>query len=100
MAQDVGSEQSSLAGGVDGVLQALVCQRVLAPQVDESLRTSGRIGGDRHGLDHTERIALHEGPVLERAGLGLVRVADQIVGPHRLPGHRVPLSARGKGCAA
>ena len=86
--------------GVDGVLQPLGGQRVFAAEVDEALLAARREGGDRHGLDQAEGIALHDHPVLERAGLGLVRVADQVVGPDRLAGDRLPLPAGGERRAA
>ena len=61
----------------------------------------GRVRGDRHRLDDRERVALHDHPVLERSGLGLVGVADQVVRAARLVGDGVPLAAhRERGAAA
>ena len=75
--------------------------RVLAAQVDVAARAAGRIAGDRHRLDQRERIALDHDAVLERARLGLVGVADQVVRPGRLARHRLPLDAgRERGAAA
>ena len=45
-------------------------------------------------FDDGERIALQEDPVLERPRLGLVGVADQVVGLGRLRRHRRPFSPR------
>ena len=53
----------------------------------------GGEGGDRHRLDHGERVALHQHPVLEGAGLRLVGVAHEMVRVGRLVGHGVPLAA-------
>ncbi len=65
--------------------------RVLAPEVHVAPLATGGEGGDGHGLDHRERVTLHDHAVLERPRLGLVRVAHEVVGPHGLAGHRVPL---------
>ena len=59
-------------------------ERILAADVDEAVLAAGRERGDRHRLDERERIALHQHAVLERAGLGLVGVADEVVRPRRL----------------
>ena len=74
---------------------------VLAAQVDVAVAAVGRERGDRHRLDHRERVALHHDAVLECPGLGLVGVADQVVGMSRLLGDRLPLDAgRERGAAA
>ena len=72
-----------------------VAMRVLAPDVEEPLLRPGREAGDRQRLDHRERVVLHQDAVLEGAGLGLVRVADEVVRAHRLLRDRLPLHARG-----
>ena len=54
----------------------------------------------RHRLDDGERVALHQHAVLERARLGLVGVADQVVGARRLRADRLPLAAGREGRAA
>ena len=74
--------------------------RVLAAEVDVALLAARGIGGDRHRLDQRERVALHHHAVLEGSRLRLVGVADQIVGPGRLPCHRLPLDAGREGGAA
>ncbi len=61
---------------------------------------AGGVAGDRHRLDHGERIALHQHAVLERARLGLVGVADQVVRPRGLAGDRLPFAPGREGGAA
>ena len=91
----VGAEQPARAGLLDGVPQPL------RPPADirrgcrcSPARAPSANAGDRHRLDHGERILLHQHAVLEGAGLGFVGVADDVVRPDRLAGHRVPLAAR------
>ena len=73
------AEQARGARRVDGVLQARGRERVLAADVDEALVAARGERGDRHRFDDRERIALHQDAILERARLGFVRVADQVV---------------------
>jgi hypothetical protein len=94
--QDVFSEEPASACRVDSVHQALVGQRIFTAQVNEAFLATGGIGRDGHGLDQPEGISFHQGPVLEGAGLRFIRVADQVMRPHRLARHRVPLPPRGK----
>ena len=75
-------------------------QRILAAHVEVAVLAAGGVGGDGHRLDDGERVALHQHAVLERAGLGLVGVADQVVRAARLARHGVPLAARREGGAA
>ena len=67
-------------------------ERVLAAEVEVAVLGAGREAGDRHRLDEGERVLLQQDAVLERAGLGLVGVADEVVGPGRLGGHGGPLA--------
>src|SRR5581483_11816232 len=90
-AHHVRSQEAPLPGGVDGRAQGAERPGVLAPQVEVAVFGAGGVAGDGHGLDHGVGVALHQHPVLERAGLRLVGVADQLVGPDRLAGHRRPL---------
>jgi hypothetical protein len=73
---------------------------VLAAQVDVALLRGHGEAGDGHGLDQGERIALHHHAVFERAGLGLVGVAHDVVRTRGLLGHRLPLHASRKSSAA
>src|SRR4029450_7237933 len=69
---------------------------VLAADVDEPLLRSRGVAGDGERLEDSERIMLHEHPILERAGLGLVRVADEVVRSDRLFRDRLPLHTGGE----
>ena len=79
VAHHVVAEEAVHAGLVDGVAKPSVGQRVLAAQVEVAPLAAGREAGDRHRLDQRERVALHHDAVLERARLGLVGVADQVM---------------------
>src|SRR5438552_3241978 len=93
----VAAEEAASPRRVDRALQPLDREGVLSTHVDESLLASRRVGADRHRLDDRERVALHEHAVLEGAWLRLVRVADQVARPRRLPCDGLPLAAGGKG---
>ena len=83
------------------VLEGVQCLGVLAAQVDVALRAARRVRGDRHRLDERERVALEQGAILERPGLRLVGVADEVVRPRRLSRDRLPLHpCRERGAAA
>ena len=99
-AEHVGAEEPALAGRVDRRLERAPRPRVLAAQVDPPVLAPGGEGGDRHRLDHGERVALDQHPVLEGAGLGLVGVAHEMVRVRRLAGHGLPLAAGREGGAA
>ena len=94
------AEQPRGPGRVDGPLQAGGGQRVLAPDVDPTVLCAGGQPRDGHGLDHRERIVLHDDAVLERAGLGLVAVGHHVLGPPGLSGHRPPFHPGGEGRSA
>ena len=91
-AQDVVTEEAGFAGAVDGVGHARLGLGVLAADVEVALRCAGREGGDRHRLDRRERVALEQDAVLERARLGFVGVAHEVVGLGRLGGDGGPLA--------
>src|SRR5206468_12504632 len=93
-AHDVVAEEAAGARVRDRVLEPVVHQRILGAHVDEAVLAARRVRGDRHRLDEREGIALHQDAVLERAGLRLVAVADEVVRVRRLPGDGVPLRAR------
>src|SRR5690606_28879485 len=73
--------------------------RVLAADVDIALLGTHGHSGNGEGFDHGEGVALHHRPILERARLGLVGVADHIAGSGLAAGS-VPLDAGGKGSPA
>ena len=78
-AQDVRTEETRLAGASDRVGDPSLGVGVLAADVEVALARAGGEGRDRHRLDSGERVALEEDPVLERARLGFVGVADEVV---------------------
>ena len=100
-AEDVGAEEAgararaSIAWAIAGLGLG-----VLAADVEVALGRAGREGGDRHRLDDRERIALEQDAVLERAGLGFVGVADEVVRLGRLGRDGGPLAAGREGRAA
>ena len=86
-----------MRAAADRARQPLRGQRILAANVDVALLAAGGVAGDGHRLDDGERILLHEDAVLERAGLRLVGVADEVVGTDGGLGDGLPLAARRKG---
>ena len=101
VAEHVAAEIAPLARLLDRVLDPVLGERILAAHVEVAVLAAGRVRGDRHRLDHGERVALHDHAVLERAGLGLVGVADQVVRAARLARDGVPLAPhRERGAAA
>ena len=79
----------------------LLRERVLGADVDVALVAVGGEHRDRDRLDDGAGLLLHEDAILERAGLGLVGVADEVVRPRGLRGDRAPLrGGRERGAAA
>ena len=68
-------------------------ERVFAADVEEALLRARGEAADGHGFDDRERIVREQHAILERAGLGLVGVAHQVVRQRRLPAHGLPLAA-------
>src|SRR6202035_3976281 len=97
---DLEIEVTVLPSLFDCALDSLPSQRVLAPDVEKPLVRAGRKRGDRHRLDHCERIALHELPIFESSGFGLVRVAHNVVRAGRLFRDRGPFPASRKRSAS
>ncbi len=84
-----------------GVHEPVPRERVLAAQVQVAVLAAGRVGRRSSSPRSRERILLDHDPVLERARLGLVGVADEVVRPDRLPGDGLPLApGRERGAAA
>src|SRR5690606_8038745 len=59
-----------------------------------------RVGRDGHALDQLMRVVTDDVAVLERAGLALIRVADQIFNAVVVTRHETPLETGRKTCAA
>ena len=90
---DVVAEESTCTHFRERVLDPRVGERILGTDVDEAALATGRECCDRHRLDECKRILLHQHAVLERAGLGLVRVADEVVRLRGLLRDGFPLDA-------
>ena len=74
-------------------------QVVLAADEDERLVGADGVRGDADALDQQMRVLLHQLAVLERPGLGLVRVADDVL-VHVALGDEGRLRAHGEAGAA
>ena len=100
LTEDVLPEVATVPGLLERVVENVVRLRVLATQVDVAARAVGRVRRDRHRLDHRKRVAFEQSTILERARLGLVGVAHEIVRPGRLPGDSLPFDADREGGSA
>ena len=74
-------EQAGRAILVDCTLQPVPRGRVLLPQVDVALLRLGEAHGDKRSLEEEVRAELHHEPVLDRPGLALVGVHDDVARP-------------------
>ena len=90
-AQNVVAKEPVFVGGVDRVLHALRRQRIFAAQVDVALASAGNKTADRDALDHGKRISFHQDAVLERARLGFIGIADEVVRAARILLKQMPL---------
>ena len=88
------AEVAAPPGLVDRLAEAGDRERVLGSAVDVARLGADRVRGDRHPLQHPEWIAFEDAPVHERAGVPLVRVADDVLVRARCLGDRVPFQAR------
>ena len=78
-AEHVLAEEAGLVGLLDGRVEDVALQVVLAADVDEAAVRPGGAGGDGDPLDQLVRVLLHQLAVLEGAGLGLVGVAAEVL---------------------
>ena len=92
-----GPRRPAARARVDRVPDAGLGVGVLAADVEVAQARPGREGGDGHRLDGGERVALEQDPVLERARLGFVRVAHEVVRLRRLGRDGGPLAAGREG---
>jgi hypothetical protein len=99
-AEDAVPEDALLVGLADGVLQDGGSLGVLAADIDVAGLGVDRVAADGAPFDELVRVELHQQAVLERARLGLVRVADQILGLVFPLGDEAPLQAGGEAGAA
>ena len=99
-AHDVVPQEPHLLRLGDGGFQPGDGQGVLGTDVDVALIAAGGHAGDEHALDDGVGVALHDGPVHERAGVALVAVAHHIFLAGGLFPHALPLAAGGEAAAA
>jgi hypothetical protein len=77
-AEDVGTDETGAPSFLQRRAQDLELGQILAADVDESRARSDGVGGDHDALDEHVRETVHDLPVLEGAGLRLVRVGDEV----------------------
>ena len=99
-AEDVLAEVARLARLGERGVEHVGLVRVLAADEDERLVGADRVGADDHPLDEQMRVLLHQLAVLERAGLGLVGVADEVLVHRPLGDEGHLLAHREAGAAA
>ena len=98
-AEDIGTQERLRAAFANGMFETAPGQRILAANVQVTLLASGGEAGDDHGLDQCVWIAFHQHTIFESAGLGFIRVADQISRQWSAE-NRLPLLAAGESGAA
>ena len=94
------AEQSGLPAPLERLAQRLEHVAVLAAQVHEPLRRTDAVGGNGHALEDEVGVLAQQQPVLERARLALVRVADHDTRRDLLTAAALPLHAGGEAGAA
>ena len=94
------ADQPGRIGLGDRRLQPLALADELAAHVGVAGVRPHREGGEQRALDQQMRVVAHDLPVLAGAGLGLVGIDDEVVGPGIALGHERPLEARRKAGAA
>ena len=77
-AEDVLAEEAFIMRLCDGLFQNLRREGEFFAHVDVGKLGTHSEAGNRHAFDQLMRILMHDVPVLEGAGFGFVRVADQI----------------------
>jgi hypothetical protein len=97
--EHVVAQDAGLVRGVDRIGEPLPRLGILVTHVDVPALGADGPPCDHHRLDEPERIVLEQHAVLERAGLGLVGVGDDVLRPGRRR-DRVPFPARGERGAA
>ena len=86
---------------LDRLLQNLRAEDELAADIDVGKMHVVRVAGDDHALEQLVRVLIDDLPILERAGFGFVRVADEVDRLGVLLGiDEAPLHAAGKSRAA
>ena len=91
-AQHVRPDQALGLERLELLAQHRLLRPVLVADEDPALLTARDEHAQQEALDHEMRLLGHDLTVLERAGLGLVRVADRVVRGGVLRGHELPLA--------
>ena len=92
-AEDVAAEQARLARLAQRLLAALVDVPDLAVDVVVAARAAHRVAADDHALDQRVRVVAQDVAVLERPGLALVGIADDVLVAGEVARHEAPLEA-------
>src|SRR5690606_34634014 len=98
---DVLAEPAGLVRLLQGLLEAR--ERLgheLAADVVVADRRADRVAGDRHALDQRVRVVAEDVPIVARARLALVGVADEVFLPGRIRRHERELEPRREARAA
>ena len=91
--QDAAAQQPLALRLLDGGLQPLDRQPILAADVDIALLRADGVPGDGHPFQHAVRIAFQHAAVHERARVAFVRVAHHVLHRRGLLGDQFPLEA-------
>ena len=98
-AKDVFAQHAILAGLLDGFLDTVQGELILAADVDIAFVRADRVGSNQHRFDDAEGIAFHDDPILEGSGFAFIGVTNDIfLGSWRLL-DCIPLDTNGKTCA-
>ena len=99
--EDVFAEVARLVGLRQRALEDFGAEGELSTDVNIGRSDADGVGGEDHALDHLVRVSLHQLAVLERAGLALIGVADEIARAGMVLGNKRPFHAgREAGAAA
>ena len=89
----VRADQAGVAQVLDLAADDLLLRAVLVPDEHPAFFGADREHAEQHALEHQVRLGGEDVPVLERAWLGLIGVADDVRGRCLLSRHQVPLAA-------
>ena len=96
LAENIFAEEVLPSRFFDGLDENLRAVGHFAPDINVGRMRADRIAGDENALDKLVRIVMEKLPILERAGLGFVGVANQINRLTGALGEKTPLHAAGE----
>src|SRR5208283_3736642 len=99
-AQDVVAQNAVFPRLFDRAVQPVDAESLLKTDIDDAFRRAHHVSADDHAFDQGMRIALDFIPVHVRAGIPLVRVADDVLLVGLGLGHEFPLIPCEISCAA